>query len=54
MKSKIHTHKWIDSVNEQCPFCGADMKLCKSPRCYLYMCKNVCCRQVVQIKSRKR
>lgn len=52
-KSKIHTHIWIDSVNENCPFCGANMKLCKSPKCYLYMCKSPTCKMVVQIKRKE-
>jgi len=53
MNKKIHSHRWVESVNEQCPWCGADMKLCESPKCRLYMCKNKYCRQVIQIKRRR-
>jgi hypothetical protein len=52
-KTKIHTHYWVVSINENCPFCSGETFYCNKPDCYLYRCANPSCRQIFSMKNKR-
>jgi len=53
-KTKLHTHRWKISDNENCPFCAGEVFYCVKPDCYLYMCNKPSCGQIFSMKKERR